>query len=149
MIVTMLATLSAIVLSGLLAEGKTGGAGPLSALLSVGTVAVLGDIHAWLGFLIIWLVGLHVTGVLFESLLPRENLILTMITGRKETTDSQCVNARRAPLWLSVPLVTILATLGTWMAYVARVPPAPSTATAHNPSVSMSAVPAMPRSGGP
>ena len=71
MIVTMLATLSVIVVTGLLAEGRTGGAGQFSALLSAGAVAVIGDIHAWLGFLIIWLAGVHVAGVLFESVLHR------------------------------------------------------------------------------
>ncbi len=135
MIVTMLTVLSTIVLSGLLAEGKTGGAGPLSALLPVGTVAVLGDIHAWLGFLIIWLVGLHVAGVLFESLLHRENLILTMITGRKQTIDPRYMYAQRSPLWLTASLVIMLVVLGTWMASVTRMPPAPSTATLHKPSL--------------
>ena len=40
MIMSLPATLSAIVLSGLLAEGKTGGSGPLSTLLPTNVVAV-------------------------------------------------------------------------------------------------------------
>ena len=57
MIMTMLTTLSAIVVTGLLAEGKNGGTGPLSALLPASAVIVIGDIRAWLGFLIMWLAG--------------------------------------------------------------------------------------------
>ena len=79
MIVTMLAVLSVIVITGLLAEGRTGGTGQFSALLPIDAVAIIGDLHAWLGFLIIWLAGVHVAGVLFESLLHRENLIRAMV----------------------------------------------------------------------
>lgn len=123
MIMTLLATLSVIVLTGLLAEGRTGGRGPLSELFSTSAIAVLGDIHAWLGFVIMWLAGLHVAGVLFESLLHRENLILTMITGRKRIVDPNDIDARHASLWRAVPLVIVLAILGTWLAADTHMPP--------------------------
>ncbi len=114
MIVLLLSTLSLIVLTGLLAEGRTGGKGPLSDLLSNSAIAVIGDTHAWLGFLIMWLAGLHVSGVLFESLLHRENLILTMITGRKRTLDSNSNDAWRASHGWAALLVIVLAILGVW-----------------------------------
>lgn len=122
MIMTMLVTLSAIVLTGLLAESRTGGAGRLSGLLSPATVVVLGDIHAWLGFLIMWLAGLHVAGVLFESVLHRENLVRSMITGRKDTTDPRDRNYQ-VSLWRAVPLLVLLAVLGAWLAAGTHVPP--------------------------
>jgi len=124
MIMTLLATLSAIVLTGLLAEGKTGGAGPLSALLPASVAAVVGDIHAWLGDLIMWLVGVHVAGVLVESVLHRENLIRTMFTGRKRTADPNARDARPVSLWRAVPLLVVLVFLGVWFAADTRMPPA-------------------------
>jgi cytochrome b len=122
MIVTMLATLSVIVVTGLLAEARTGGAGQFSALLSAGTIAVIGDIHAWLGFLIIWLAGAHVAGVLVESVLHRENLVRSMVTGRKHVTASYCGNHQVSP-WRAVPLLVVLAVLGAWLVLGTHAPP--------------------------
>jgi cytochrome b len=122
MIMTMLATLSVIVVTGLLAESKTGGAGRLSGLLSHGSVVILGDIHAWLGFFIIWLAGLHVAGVLFESLLHRENLVRSMVTGRKKTADPNDRDGKASP-WRAAPLLVLLAILGAWLTAGTHLPP--------------------------
>jgi hypothetical protein len=133
MIMTLLITLSAIVLSGLLAEARTGGAGLLSASLPAEAVALVGNIHAWLGFIIMWLAALHVAGVLFESLLHRENLVLTMITGRKQVGDSNCVDAGRTPIWRPLALVVVLVGVGVWLAVATHVPPAPAGSMVHTP----------------
>ena len=122
MIMTILATLCVIVVTGLLAESRTGGAGRLSGLLSPGSVVILGDIHAWLGFFIIWLAGLHVAGVLFESLLHRENLVRSMITGRKKTADPNDRDGQ-VSLWRAAPLLVLLAILGTWLTVGTHLPP--------------------------
>ena len=114
MIMTLLITLSAIVLRGLFAEARTGGTGLLSALLPAEAVALVGNIHAWLGFTVMWLAVLHVAGVLFESLLHRENLVLTMITGRKRAVDRGCADAGRTPVWQPVALVVVLMVIGAW-----------------------------------
>jgi cytochrome b len=133
MIMTLLTTLSAIALSGLLAEAKTGGAGLLSALLPTEWVAVVGNIHAWLGFIIMWLAAVHVAGVLFESLLHRENLVLTMITGRKRADSPGSVDARRTSGWRAVALVVVLAVIGLGLAVETHVPPAPAGSMVHTP----------------
>lgn len=133
MIVALLTTSSVIVLTGLLTEGRTGGRGPLSDVLSSSAITALGDIHAWLGFLIMWLAGSHVAGVLFESLLHRENLILTMITGRKRTADPNDIDARQVSPWRAVPLVIILAILGVWFAINTHIPPAASFSARKQP----------------
>jgi cytochrome b len=126
MIMTLLITLSTVVLSGLLAEARTGGAGLLSALLPSDTVAVVGNIHAWLGFVIMWLAALHVAGVFFESLLHRENLVLTMITGRKQVDDPNCADTQRTtPIWQPVALVMVLMMIGVWLAVATHVPSVP------------------------
>ena len=122
MIISMLLTLSVIVVTGLLAEGRTGGAGQFSGLLSTGAVAVVGDIHAWLGFFIIWLAGAHVAGVLIESVLHRENLIRSMVTGRKYVTGS-IRGEREVSPWRAVPILIILAVVGAWLVLGTHVPP--------------------------
>ena len=122
MIVTMLAVLSVIVITGLLAEGRTGGTGQFSALLPADAVAIIGDLHAWLGFLIIWLAGVHVAGVLFESLLHRENLIRAMVTGRKHVSASYRGDHQVSP-WRAIPLLVVLAVLGAWLVLGTHAPP--------------------------
>jgi cytochrome b len=124
MIMTLLATLSIVVLTGLLAQSKTGGSGPLSGLLSSGAVGVIGEIHAWLGFVIMWLAGAHVAGVILESLLHRENLILSMITGRKQTAASNELDAGQASHWRAAVLAVVLVILGVWLAANTNLPPA-------------------------
>jgi cytochrome b len=123
MIVAMLATLSIIVVTGLLAEGRTGGAGRLSALLPRDSIALLGDLHAWLGFVIMWIAAAHVAGVLFESLLHRENLVRSMLTGRKEASDPNKQSGQES-LWRAAFLLIVLVALGAWLAAGTRLPPA-------------------------
>lgn len=122
MIAAMLATLSVLVVTGLLAEGKTGGVGRFSALPSTGAVAVIGDIHAWLGVFIIWLAGVHVAGVLVESVLHRENLVRSMVTGRKHVTASGRDDDQVSP-WRAVPILIFLVVFGAWLVLGTHVPP--------------------------
>jgi cytochrome b len=124
MIMALLVTRCAIVLTGLLAEGKTGGTGPLSAVLPPAAASFVGGIHGWLGDLVMALAGVHVAGVLFESLLHRENLILAMITGRKRTSDPNAADARPVSPWRAAPLVVLLAILGAWLVAGTHLPPA-------------------------
>jgi cytochrome b len=45
------------------------------------------QVHTWSSNLVLLLAIVHVAGVLAMSALQRENLILTMITGRKRERD--------------------------------------------------------------
>ncbi|MFI5024514.1 MAG: cytochrome b/b6 domain-containing protein [Alphaproteobacteria bacterium] len=128
MIVLMLATLLAIVLTGLFAQGVTGGAGPLSGVLPTALVRPVGNLHQVLGNAILVLAGLHIVGVLAESLLNRENLVRAMITGRKSAAAAEARDARAAPPVRAVLLIVLLAFLGGVMVGLTRMPPAPSGA---------------------
>lgn len=85
MIVALLLGLTLTGLSGLLVYGAGQGAGPLGGL--IGPLGFLEDalqeLHEVLAGFTLGLAGLHVGGVVFSSVLHRENLIRAMVTGVK------------------------------------------------------------------
>lgn len=85
MIVVLLVSLLITVFSGLVAYGIEG-YGPLAQWLhSLGAWddETFEEIHEFFANFTLLLVLVHVTGVVFESLLHKENLVLSMINGRK------------------------------------------------------------------
>lgn len=86
MIMALLAGLVLTGVTGMLAYGAEENAGPLAGV--AGTLGLFGhdffeELHEVLAFGTLGLAGLHVCGVLFSSLLHRENLIAAMVTGVK------------------------------------------------------------------
>lgn len=122
MILLMLATLVSLVLTGLLTQGVTGGAGPLVGVLPTALVKPVGTMHRWLGNTILILAGVHLAGVVVESLLLKENLTRAMLTGRKPAEGAEVPDVRAAPAWRAVALVAALALLGGAMAAVTKIP---------------------------
>lgn len=59
------------------------------------------DLHATSADLLLWLVPLHVAGVVFASLRHRENLVKAMITGTKPARDDRVHAAGSGPLAVS------------------------------------------------
>jgi cytochrome b len=122
MIMLMLATLVAIVLTGLLSQGVTGGTGPLTGVLPQSLVHPVGEIHELLGSFILWLAGIHVLGVLVESVMLRENLTRAMITGTKPADLPGARDARPAPWWRAAAAAVLFVFLAGYMASVTTVP---------------------------
>jgi cytochrome b len=86
MILLLIATLMLTTFTGLLVYAAADHAGPLAGMLtnSPGWLAdILEETHEFAANLTLFLVLLHLAGVIVESALQRENLIRAMITGDK------------------------------------------------------------------
>jgi cytochrome b len=89
MVIALLISLAITVASGVALYGATDFAGPLAGVWR-GEVAadVLEETHEVAANLTLFLVLLHLGGVLFSSLEYGENLIKSMITGRKKEVQA-------------------------------------------------------------
>lgn len=86
MIIGLLVVLAITVISGLGLYGADQGLGPLAGWLtqvSNSTTHTLKEVHEFFANFTLLLVGEHLIGVIWESVLQRENLAHAMITGRK------------------------------------------------------------------
>lgn len=88
MVVALLVSLIATGLTGLAVYGAQELSGPLASMLSglpESRAHLLEDVHEVLANLTLLLVVLHLVGVAFTSLVHRENLVKSMITGLKRS----------------------------------------------------------------
>ena len=116
MALVLLLVLAAQVGTGLFASDD-GLGGPLAGTVAAGTAHAIAELHEGLSGALLGLIGLHIIGVLVESLLTRDNLVRAMITGRKTVTPGEAEagqSAAVAPGWLAA-LVLATASGIVWM----------------------------------
>ena len=88
MIVVMILGLLVTVVSGIALYGVAEQAGPLAVSMGNGSELwedMLEGIHEFFANFTLFLVAVHVAGVVIESLIHKENLVLSMINGFKRT----------------------------------------------------------------
>lgn len=115
MILALLGMLSLSVVSGLFAADD-GDSGPYASLVTPNMADTLSEIHEALASFLLFLIGLHVLGVLADSLLGRENLARALWTGIKRIPVNEIEagipedDAPESPFW-RILLALIVASL--------------------------------------
>ena len=96
MILTLLMTVLAVTVSGVIALGGVLKSGPLAFASSFRVGEAAHQLHALLAYGLLVLIALHVAGAIFESRRTGENLVRSMVDGRKELRAGDAVPVRRA-----------------------------------------------------
>jgi len=91
MIVALLAVVLAIAASGTVALGGVLKSGPLAFATSFAVGTVARQLHALLAYGLLALIALHAAGAIFESRRTGENLVRSMVDGRKEIRSGDAV----------------------------------------------------------
>jgi cytochrome b len=114
MIVGLLATLSVLVLTGLVATARRV-AGPLAYWVPSALGRVLAEAHEFLGNMLIALIAIHVAGIVLDMALGGGNLVGAMLTGRKTLDpDRAAQEPPLASLWPAALLGAALALAIAW-----------------------------------
>ena len=76
---------------------------------------MLEELHEFTAYFMLGIVGLHVAGVAVSSLMHRENLVRSMVTGFKSVQPGEGI--RHSHAWLGVIMVTVV--VAFWLGYPA------------------------------
>ena len=124
MILALLAALAAIIGTGVVVLGGVVKEGPLSPFLSFTAAVEVKEVHELLAFLLIGLVGLHLAGILAESWRTHQNLVHSMVTGRKPARSGtvEAAAARPRPMYAAIAFIGLAACAGGAIAYLSLLP---------------------------
>jgi cytochrome b len=114
MIVVLLGTLGALILTGLVATARRV-AGPLAYLVPTSIGRLIAEVHEFLGNALIALIAIHIAGVILDMMLGGGNLVRAMFTGRKRL-DAQRAAAEPALAspWPAALMTAALAAAIAW-----------------------------------
>jgi cytochrome b len=111
-----------IVITGLLAFGGEERQGPLAGLLNYPQGRFSHDLHEWLAWLMLGMVIIHLMGVLVESLLHRENLVVAMLTGFKPSAADAISTASHWKAGAAMLVAIITAGLSWFQGHLTETP---------------------------
>jgi len=113
----LLTVMTVQVSSGLFSGDPYDGAtGPLNPLVSVSAADALTDWHEWFYWVVIGMVGLHLTAIAFYAVVKQNDLVSPMVSGKKLVKGEVEPNDQ-ASLGRFIVAVTIAAGLALWVAY--------------------------------
>jgi cytochrome b len=135
MIFALIATLSLIVVTGVLVQGGSIKQGPFAGFVTFASGENLRGIHQVLAFVLLGLIVAHLAGVLAGSWLFKERLVGAMIDGKKPTASPEDFLPHAA----SRPVAAIL-----WLGSVGGAIAFALIALSHVPALGLPAMPADP-----
>ncbi len=114
-----------LTMTGLMTLGGEEQHGPLAGLLDFPQGEKAHDIHELLAWVTLGVVAIHLAGVVVESLLLRENLIVSMITGFKSAAGSAIAVPSRKGVGTGMLLVMVMFSAGWFRGYLTATPDDP------------------------
>ena len=89
MVLALLGTLAVVIATGVVTYLGPEWGGPLASVLTKRSAHAVKEVHEAAAWVLPWLVGFHVAGVLLSSVLEKQNLVRGMITGWKRADAVQ------------------------------------------------------------
>ena len=84
-------------------------------LLAPGGSELFEELHGALGYAVLALMCVHLLGVIIHGMIHRENIVLSMVSGRKEGVPEQGIASSRP-----IVAVLFLAIVGIWAVYLVK-----------------------------
>jgi cytochrome b len=134
MIFALAFVLCGLVVTGLSIEAGEEKIGPLAGITSYAVGHAAKTLHLVLVWILAAMVAGHVAGVIVRILLTRENLVASMITGRKELPEGAPLPALRRPRWGAAlaSWVIVIGAGALTLTLIGRLPPKGIPASAVN-----------------
>jgi hypothetical protein len=117
-IVAMLGLVFLLGVSGLVVLGGEEGFGPLAGMFTIAQGAAVHRWHDWLAWALFAIVVLHLLAVALESVLQRQNLPRSMVTGLKRADAQEAEPHNAAAISLLLLLVTTVFALAWFQPYL-------------------------------
>ena len=111
MVIALLAVVAAQGVSGLFSSDDIIVYGPLTNVVSDGTISRASALHGTFFQILLWLIGIHVAANIAYSVFGRDNLILAMLTGRKPAAP-YADKAPATPGSMVLALACLIAAMG-------------------------------------
>ncbi|MEY3289173.1 MAG: hypothetical protein RLZZ419_1415 [Pseudomonadota bacterium] len=113
-IIAKLTVLMLLVVTGLFANDDIGFEGPLFHWVDKDLSDKLSGWHIWIVDLLLGLVALHVSAIIFYQLVKKTNLVLPMLTGKKQLPVTLAAKSMGSFSTLRFVVALLVATLVVW-----------------------------------